>query len=918
MSSAPPDPFALPSGAKFRLALVVTALLGTTAFIHNLLYFTFSPDGDRAVAVYQRCAAAPEGQPPATDPLSYTRGFLSCIAPYEREKAWWVLGGILLLASTAAAIYVLLPWFLTRHRRLEPLSPHDPDQAPLLALLHALCREAGLPRPPEFWVSGMDDRKVDAFTFGRSGRYRVALAQGTVASFGLAPQRARAVVLHELAHLRNKDVDVTYLTVALALAFVPTGLLPLAVALIGTPAHSVLSVTWRSLVLVALVRVTCVSVLRMREYGADVRAAVWGAGPGLLDVLGTARGRPVPWWRRGPLAVHPSAAARAAEIVRPQELFRLRFTECFAAGLAVSVAASGLLTLLWLVLNRLDALDARWTVVLLCAPAALAVIGLGVWRAALFGGGTRVVLLPALGLGLGLVVGVPLAPQSGIVLTDRPLVPGPVAVVWSLALCALMVALSAWISRSAALWHATGERPPRRAWQAGLLAAALPFAVLLSGWMLLYDAGDALGPVHDSARELYALADASAPVGPYWLWALVEHPLTLRFAQWTPLVMAMAAVWLLPVAAPWRRRPSYDTGWARHVLLTSTATAAAFAWFQLLERVLLREGVSQAVRGQDGFLLAFTYWQIGAAMLLQGIAAAVTVRVRRHDRLAIPFALLTAFLTGSLLTVVFFAGVLLAGCADALAIVPSRCALDLPPSLIRDTLLRILTGGFLCALAGAAASRALSHLRDERPPGAPLLRAPHVRPTPSVPSVPSVPSAPLVPPAPAVPPPLSLSAVPPRSPHPRPALLDRHLTIALACVPAALVVAFALIVGPLGQASGADATGASSAAACRKFDEFLGATGSLSPAEANSRLFEAVQLALQAGDTPLATAFQGLFAAARDGDAERFGALTDTIADRCAAEGAPLESLAQRTGHRPAPVASRPPEPAVLSRFKGR
>lgn len=329
--------------------------------------------------------------------LSYTRGFLSCIAPYEREKAWWVLGGILLLASTAAAIYVLLPWFLTRHRRLEPLSPHDPDQAPLLALLHALCREAGLPRPPEFWVSGMDDRKVDAFTFGRSGRYRVALAQGTVASFGLAPQRARAVVLHELAHLRNKDVDVTYLTVALALAFVPTGLLPLAVALIGTPAHSVLSVTWRSLVLVALVRVTCVSVLRMREYGADVRAAVWGAGPGLLDVLGTARGRPVPWWRRGPLAVHPSAAARAAEIVRPQELFRLRFTECFAAGLAVSVAASGLLTLLWLVLNRLDALDARWTVVLLCVPAALAVIGLGVWRAALFGGGTRVVLLAGAG-----------------------------------------------------------------------------------------------------------------------------------------------------------------------------------------------------------------------------------------------------------------------------------------------------------------------------------------------------------------------------------------------------------------------------------------------------------------------------------------------------------------------------------------
>lgn len=211
-------------------------------------------------------------------------------------------------------------------------------------------------------------------------------------------------------------------------------------------------------------------------------AAAWGAGPGLLDVVGTERGRPASRWRLGPPAVHPSAASRAAEIARPRELFRLRLTECFTAGLAVSVAASGLLTLLWLMCNRLDALEARWTIVLRCAPAALAVIGLGVCRAALFGGGTRAVLLPTVGLGPGLVVGVPLAPRSGILLTDRPLVPGAAAVLWSLALCALLVALSAWIARSAALWHAAGEAPSARAWQAGLLAAALPFAVLLSGW----------------------------------------------------------------------------------------------------------------------------------------------------------------------------------------------------------------------------------------------------------------------------------------------------------------------------------------------------------------------------------------------------------------------------------------------------
>ncbi|QYX76917.1 M48 family metalloprotease [Streptomyces akebiae] len=845
---APPDPFALPSGAKFRFALVVTALLGTMAFIHNLLYFTFSPDRGRAVALYQRCASAPADRPATADALSYTQGFLSCIAPYERGKAWWVLGGILLLVVTATAVYLLLPSFLTRYGQLEPLSPHDPDQAPLLARLHSLSQEAGLSRPPEFLVSGLTDRRVDAYTFGRSGRHRVALAQGTVRAFGLAPERARAVVLHELAHLRNKDVDVFYLTIALALAFVPTGLLPLAVALIGTPASGVLSVTWRSLALVALVWITCVSVLRIREYGADVRAASWGAGPGLLDVVGTESGRAVPWWRRGPLALHPSAAARAAEIVRPRELFRVRFTECFAAGLAVSVAASGLLTLLWLVVNRLDALDARWTTVLLCAPAALAVMGLGVWRAALFGGGTRAVLLPGLGLGLGLVVGGPLAPQNGIVLTGRPLAPGPAALLSSLALCSLMVALSAWIARSAALWHATGEQPPGKAWQAGLSATALPFAVLLSGWMLLYDTGDGLGPVHDSARDLYGVVSASAPVGPFWLWALVEHPLTLLFTRWTPLVVALVALWLFPLATLWHRRPPYDTAWVGQVLTTSAGTAGVFAWLQILERVVLRQGVSQAVRSQDGFVLAFAYWQIAAAMLFQGVAAAVTVRSHRHDRLVIPLALLTAFLTGCLLTLVFFAGVVLAGCADGLALVPGPCSLDLPLPLVRDTLLRILAGGFLCALVGVAVPVTVGRLRGERPPVAPGTPVRH-----------------------------ALRARP-----------NRWLAVGVAALPASLVLGFALLVGPIGQPSDVRPADSSSAAACRAFDGLLGSMGSLGPADANARLHEAVRLALLAGDTSLATDFQGLFAAAGDQDAERFGALTDRIGDRCADEGAPL------------------------------
>ncbi|MGW3645651.1 M48 family metalloprotease [Streptomyces sp. NPDC000878] len=851
---ASPDPFALPSGTKFRFVLVVTALVGTMVFIHNLLYFTIAPAGERAVTVYQQCAAAPPTQGSGTDALAYTQGFLSCIAPYERQKAWWILTGILLLAVTAAAVYLFLPGFLVRRSRMEPLSPNDPDQAPLLTCLHELCREAGLSRPPEFLLSGV--RGADAAAFGRRGRYRVVLDQGTAMAFHRAPRRFRGVVLHELAHLRNKDVDVTYLTIALALAFVPTGLLPLAVALAGTPPQEFLGVAWRALVLVALVATTCASVLRAREYGADVRVVTWGAGQGLLEALGPGTGRRAPWWWRGPLAPHPPVARRADEIGRPKELFRIGFAECLATGLAVSVAANGLLTLLWLLANRLDALDARWTIVLVCAPAALAVVGLGVWRAALLAHGTTgrppATALPALGLAVGLIVGQPLAPQNGIVLTDRQWWPGQAALAWSLVLCLLVVALVAWIAQTAGVWYAVQEHPPGGTWPVGQLAAVVPFAVLLSGWMFLYDTSDGLGPVGASTRELFDAVSAAAPVGPYWVWAAVEHPMVLQFTQWTPVVAAVVALWLFPVAALWRRGASPDMGWIRTVLTTSLVAAGCFAVLQLVLRVALHQGVGPQTRDQDGFVLAFAYWQIGGAMLLQGVVAAVTAfQVRgRYARLTAPFALMAAFLTGCLATVLLFGGVVLAGCVDALAIRPGPCTPALPPDLVRNTLLRILVGGFLCALVGLAAALFVLRLRGART---------------------------------AVPP------LPLRSP-PR----HRQLAISVACLSAVSVLGLALAVDATGDAPGPapappSPPTVSSAAACRTFDGLLGPDSS--PAETNAQLYEAIQLARLAGNDRLATAFQGLFTAAGNQDTLAFGARVEEIRTLCAAEGAVLRNL---------------------------
>src|SRR5262249_56113988 len=64
--------------------------------------------------------------------------------------------------------------------------------------------------------------------FGLPGRRFVAISGGLATKLWTDPGVFRAVVLHELAHLRNGDVDKTYATVAVWWSFVATALLPFA------------------------------------------------------------------------------------------------------------------------------------------------------------------------------------------------------------------------------------------------------------------------------------------------------------------------------------------------------------------------------------------------------------------------------------------------------------------------------------------------------------------------------------------------------------------------------------------------------------------------------------------------------------------------------------------------------------------
>ncbi|CAM5232158.1 Protease HtpX [Streptomyces alboniger] len=861
MVSERPDPFAFPDVVKFRFVLLVTALLATSAFVYNLLYYAVAPGADEAVADYQRCVAAPPEGTTTDDPGAYARGVLACSAALEREKAWWILAGLTLLVLAAASLYLVFPRLRMRREKLEPLEPaEDAEDAALAGILASLVAQAGLRKAPRFLVA-MGRKEADALTFGRVGDYRVRLNQGLLIKGRQDPEFLRTIVLHELAHVRNRDVDVTYLTVALALAFVPLGLVPLGVALAGTDAQAVVGVAWRAAALIVLVCLTAAAVLRVREFGADARAATWGgARAGLLRLLNVpSPGQRRPWWFRGPLRLHPHQGQRAAEIEHPQALFRIGFSECFAAGLAATVTASGLHTLLWLGFNHLEPRDSRWMVALLLAPAVAAVVGIGLWRATLWAGsaaatrgGSPPTVMPALGLAAGLVAGRLVHAENGLLQPGLlTLFPNRAAVVWSVALCVLVVLLFRWIGHGATAWLAPAGRPATRAWPA-LAAAIVPLAVLLASWLLLYDFAHQLGPVNDGARADHRAVAAAAPLEPYWLWAALEHPMAEFFYRWTPVALTAVTLWAFPLAALWRRGAvGPPSGWARWVVVPCLLGTAAFTAATLGIRMLVRMDVAEELRRP--YILAFAHWSVAGAVVLQGIVAAVVTAglYRAHGRMAGLFGLMAAFVTGCLTTVALFGGTVLGGCWEVFALAPGPCAMDLDLSFVRDTVLRVVVAGTASAVVGAGASAAAgSWWARRRIPGAPPVSVAVSRRQRAV---------------------LGLATL----------LAVTVVTTGLA-VPTTTATAQPPAAVPPARAEGA------AAPACEKVDEVMGAGDSISGADKTAGLFDAVRLATEGKNAALATAIQDLVRAVPAGDLPAFTSAGERIREQCVREGAPV------------------------------
>ena len=735
------NPFVFPSDTTFRFGLLVVAVLGTNLYVWNWIQ-TATLDANAFAADALECLRLNPAV--ARDPQSFgaaADSFSACVNELNRPVLWWMLGGTAALLLAAAVLVAAAPWWIARRRQLEPLL--ESDAPAVLARLHELSAEAGLARAPRFAWNPLD-AGASGLAFGHAGRYTVALTGGLVTKHVTDPPAFDAVVRHELAHLRNRDVDTTYFTLAVWYAFLLVAVVPFAFTLLDESAETVADLSWRLAALAALVYLTRNAVLRSREVYADVRASVSDGRDGALRrvVAALKPGSSGPAGRL--LRLHPEPAARLKAIDDTSPLFRVRPLEAFGAGVAATVAYESVLVMVGLLGG--DLVDIRFRGALSFAPLVVGVVGFAIWRrrfASVAEG--RPAGLPwraGLALGAGFLVGPQLELSRGILDDEKTLLGGVFAgdgAWWALALVAGLALLVAWLDGTAAIWlRALGARRPIVAASFGLLVATAVLTVCAGVFYSLRFGRDVVVQASiQGTAEQHAIVAETVWAGPRVMWQAVMDPLFLVIAQRPLVVPVLALLWIYPFAASLVRlhRDDHDAGWAfldgdgslpaprtetqpLRPLAIGLLAGLGFCAFAVVLRLVLRGSVSAETRATDAFVLAFFVWLIALAVLAQAAASTVAAALSRNASRVVD-GLAAAFVAGCFATLAIVGGPAAGGCIEPLAMNPGPCAWTVPRSFSIDVLQQVLAEGMIAALAsglvvvGARAWLARRHAADE-------------------------------------------------------------------------------------------------------------------------------------------------------------------------------------------------------------
>ncbi|MFD4505996.1 M48 family metalloprotease [Streptomyces sp. NPDC058457] len=739
----------LGAGTGPRFILLIVLFLTSSATVASAISQSLTDPRNMSVGCALAAGADPHGDYLGVGlaTVRADKAFRACLDRFvPHASPWLVPSAVTVLVLVAVALYWTLPWWKQRNRRLVPVEAID-RHGELLAVLDELVDVAGLTRQPRFVVAPAA-RTASAVVFGRWRRHVVCLHGGLVAVRHRDPLRFRAVVLHELAHIRNRDVDITYATVALWRVFlftvlpgyaVWTGLslhVSLSSAVFGAPA---LVATSRDMAataaMIAFVFLARADILRTRELYADADAIRWGADPagwlGATDRANRDRGRLgrafrafVSMWRS-----HPDWERRRRALGDTQELFRSSALTLFLTGATASICA-----------GQLYGFGTGWMVRLAADTVAgliAATVGVTLWRAAarvvLTGGRAPSGLRAGWWLGVGLALGEVL---TGSVSGWRVLPRQPE--VFAL-LVVISVVVTCWTAQFADLvlrcWRGRSLRP---VFALGLLATLVVFAMSYAWWQSsgkLFAAG---WPYSESAIRAALQQDLPGPaLGRSTLTAIaVVMSVVMPWEADTSLLWAVTALWALPLLVwaggatantpTWVIRalpPGEDILWqaGRLPSLRRLALAAALGAGSACLGVVVVLARLHTVRPPTGQMLGqqvllLVTWLV--VVLVGVVVATAAVTSSATPRIPVPAAAGAAGATGLAGVTVAFLLISADGCVSGLATLRTTCAWTPEAAWpLTEVVLPLVLGlaVFVSAFTAVAAMATRQLLRAMRP-----------------------------------------------------------------------------------------------------------------------------------------------------------------------------------------------------------
>ncbi len=266
------DPFQLPAATTARFALLVLLTLTGSVTTSDWYFGGTAGWADR----YRWCGAVAASQAGTLAPDAITGGYLDCAISVNHFRFGVSGAAVVVVALVAIAAHALSGRMLIWWRGLVP--PPEELYPDSVAEARSLIAEAGLRRAPTLLIDPHRDFRCGR-VFGCFPRYYLRLNLGVLrGADAQSVSVRRAIVSHELAHLANRDVDVTGLTIAAGRVFPVLVVLPLMALGITRNPQLLGQMGWRLAVILLLVTIVRAAVIRSREHYADVTASVSGPG----------------------------------------------------------------------------------------------------------------------------------------------------------------------------------------------------------------------------------------------------------------------------------------------------------------------------------------------------------------------------------------------------------------------------------------------------------------------------------------------------------------------------------------------------------------------------------------------------------------------------------------------------------------